>query len=364
MRIISFAVAAAISCVLSVPAQSQAGQRDEDYRAVCAEAVKTPLPAEATQVAVPKKWPECISYKIYSGIGVEKDYAAARKCAWQERLAAQTHRLDPPDGLTDFFGGSAMLAVLYANGEGVKRNIPLALRFACELEGTAAENNEWIDRLQGIGNDISNEGKLDFCEGRYGTFMLNVCDAYGAEIDDQHRKDTLNTLMAGWSEAQKSEFSRLAKAKDDYALAISTYAGNFPESLHVQYAISAGEKVQDTFVSDIEQFESGRLPSGTESDYKKADAELNQVYIETLAKSEDDAEELLAGNNIELDKKMAANNPNYIRNIERAWLGYRDEWVEFARLRYPSIGKYAWLTFLTAKQTAVLRRIQDGDFMG
>jgi uncharacterized protein YecT (DUF1311 family) len=364
VKIIPFTVAAAISCILSVPAQTQTGSRDEDFRALCAEAVKTPLPAEATLIAVPKKWPECTSYKIYSGIGVEKDYAAARKCAWQERLAAQTHRLDSRDALTDFFGGSAMLAVLYANGEGVKRNIPLALRFACELEGTAAANSEWIDRLQGIDRDISDEEKLNFCEGRYDTFMLNRCGAYVAEIADQRRKDTLSKLMAGWSERQKTEFASLVKAEDEYARAISAFAGNFPESLHVKIAISAEEEAQDEFVADIQQSESGKLPGGTESDYKKADAELNRVYRQTLASMADNAEEAANGGFSEVDKQMAAKDPEYIRNIERAWLKYRDTWVDFARIRYPSISKYAWLSFLTAKQTGVLRGIQAGDYRG
>ena len=52
--------------------------------------------------------------------------------------------------------------------------------------------------------------------------------------------------------------------------------------------------------------------------------------------------------------------PEYLRNSERAWLKYRDAWIDFARLRYPSTNKCVWLTLITKEQTANLRKIQVG----
>ena len=356
-------VAAISCCALSVPAQI-ANPENNPYSSVCQEAVKTPLPAEATKIATPEKWPDCISYRIYSGIGVAKDVVAARRCAWEERLAFRTHQLDPNDGLTPNFGGSAMLAILYANGEGVKRNIPLAIRFACEVEQSQGFSERWLDRLQeSEPNDPSNsERLLSFCSEQDDIasldtcgFMDRRCAAYGAELADQRRKEELRRLTAKWSGAQKAEFVRLTQAQDEYASAVGAYAGHYPESLHVENAINAEEDVQDKFVSDLKQFESGKLPRGSESDYRLADKELNQAFQQTLAKSEADARN---NSGTDADKQMAAEDPEYIRNVERAWIKYRDAWVDFARLRYPTVSRFAWLTFLTVDETKKMSDIQ------
>jgi hypothetical protein len=104
---------------------------DPEMKSACAKYEETPLPAEALAVAAPKRWPFCNSYKFYAGTHTKADYEAARKCAWSERLASQAG-LEPLYLFGRAFGGSAMLTMLYSNGEGVEKNIPLAIRFACE----------------------------------------------------------------------------------------------------------------------------------------------------------------------------------------------------------------------------------------
>ena len=50
--------------------------------------------------------------------------------------------------------------------------------------------------------------------------------------------------------------------------------------------------------------------------------------------------------------------PKGIRDAERAWLKYRDSWIAFAKLRYPSVPADAWLVLLTNDRTSIL----DGSF--
>ena len=54
--------------------------------------------------------------------------------------------------------------------------------------------------------------------------------------------------------------------------------------------------------------------------------------------------------------------PEAQRQVERAWLKYRDAWLEFAQLRYPSFDRFAWLTFLTVNKTKNLREIQTSGY--
>jgi len=91
----------------------------------CEEYIKTPLPAEALTVPAPKTWPDCDSIRSCSGIGRKVDFEAVRKCAWSERLERQAD-LEPRYTVASPFGGSALLAVLHANGEGVEQDKALA----------------------------------------------------------------------------------------------------------------------------------------------------------------------------------------------------------------------------------------------
>jgi hypothetical protein len=92
------------------------------------------------------------SYRSYRGIGRPVNYSEARACAWQERLAQKADlgqsREEP---IAWVVGGALILADIYFNGAGVKRDIPLAMRFACESEeGMATLALPDIAKLNGL----------------------------------------------------------------------------------------------------------------------------------------------------------------------------------------------------------------------
>lgn len=322
-----------------------------------------PLPAEAMRIAQPKAWPQCTSYLLYS----DQNYAAARRCAWEERLAYLTwmrrnpQQLNPPQKWISEFGGSSVLAVLYANSEGVARNIPLSIRLTCELD-------EWeksptrMELLQAMKDDPSYKEEIsvnDMCDSSGGV-VTGRCAEYDAQVKEHHRERELRRLTKGWSAPQKSKFAQLVKAKEDYAVAQGIYAGDFAGTLRAWYAIHGEETVREAFLANLKRFEAGQLPANSQEEYKTADAELNRVYRKKLSGSDDNAEENSKADERGDIKAMAANQPEYLRNLERSWLKYRHAWIDFARLRYPSIGKYAWLTLFTTEQTANLRNLQLG----
>jgi hypothetical protein len=85
-----------------------------------------------------------------------------------------------------------MLTVLYANGEGVQRDLSLALRFACEAEGAPAEIIGRIESLKSLEQSGGISGpKFDFCDDITSGFMEGFCAARGAEIEDQERNQQL-----------------------------------------------------------------------------------------------------------------------------------------------------------------------------
>ena len=76
-----------------------------------------------------------------------------------------------------------MLTVLYANGDGVERNIPLALRFACEQGWAPAEFEGRVKHLESF-NFVkpSPRGQFSFCDDITSGFMQGFCAAYDSEI--------------------------------------------------------------------------------------------------------------------------------------------------------------------------------------
>jgi hypothetical protein len=330
-----------VALALTVPLGAQAGSTSSPNDADCDRYIGVPLPAEALTAATPKVWPDCESYKSYNGLGRNVDFGASRQCAWQERLAQQAD-LEPRYTVAGLFGGSAMLTVLYANGEGVEQNKPLALRFACESQ----LSDDGIGAILALPAELHViENKFNYCGHAMTTFEMNFCAAYQDEITAQKRRDQLDALSIRWPRPDKAAFSALEKASEDYVEAHGrgeVYMGGTIRDLRMD---GVEQRQRDNFLAAIREFEGGRLPAGTETDYKRADADLNATYRNVL--------DLAAKQNFADDDGDI--RPEGIQKAERAWLVYRDAWIEFAKVHYPQTRADAWLTLLARNRYWSLR---------
>ncbi len=330
-----------LAVALAAPLTAQTGDAASHTNDDCNQYLATPLPAEALSNAAPKAWPDCDSYKSYNGLGRKVDYAAARQCAWSERLAQQAN-LKPRYTVASIFGGSEMLTVLYANGEGVEQNKPLALRFACE----SGLEDQGRDAILALPDQPHVTGKkFVYCDEAFTTFEMNFCAAYQDEITAQNRHNRLDALSSHWPQADKDAFAALEKASEGYVEAHGSgevYMGGTIRNLR---ANGVEERQRDNFLAAIQKFESGHLPAGTEADYKKADADLNVTYKNVL--------DLAAKQNFAEDDGDI--RPEGIQKAERAWLKYRDAWVTFAKLHYPQTSSSAWFNLLTRNRYWSLR---------
>jgi hypothetical protein len=152
---------------------------------------------------LPKTPPACASYRSYRGIGRPANYSAARACAWQERLAQKAdlgqNREEP---IAWVVGGSLILADIYFNGTGVKRNIPLAMRFACESEEGMARLA--LPNLTKFNGSPRAHRPFEFCDYAATTFTMNFCSGYASQAENDRRSryyDSLKSFMTpeqGW----------------------------------------------------------------------------------------------------------------------------------------------------------------------
>jgi uncharacterized protein YecT (DUF1311 family) len=326
----------------AAPSFAQLEYADAKTKAECAQYAQTPLPAEAASLATPAQWPGCNSYKLYSGIGSKVDSEAARSCAWQERSATKAG-LTPQYAIVSTLGGSAMLTVLYANGEGVEKNIPLAIRFACESGWAPAEISGRVKHLESLSSQpASSSEKFKFCDDITSGVMDGICESYEAELTDQQSTNTLDSLSSKWPEPQRSAFAALEQAQQAYAQA---HEGEIDAqgSSRAAQQIRAQQSLRNSFLAAIQIFEKGDLPSHTASEAQQADTALNETYRKAV-------------NGAEANKSnYGAVKPENMRTAERAWLAYREAWVQFAKLRYPAVRAESWLTLLTKDRIATIQ---------
>ena len=295
----------------------------------CSAYVSIPLPAEADKAIAPKTTPACTSYRSYRGIGRPVNYSEARACAWQERLAQQADLGQSQEEPTAWVvGGSLILADIYFNGAGVKRDIPLAMRFACESEeGMAMLALPEIAKLNG-GFALAPtrvRRPFEFCDYATTTFTMNFCSEYKSEIEDDHRNRYYNSLKSSMTTEQRAAFEKLLAAQKAY---IEAHASEVDQggSIRVIRAIGSQSILQDLFHAEVVHFERKKWPVLSDKQITTADALLHDEYVKKLQELRTQAKDAI---------DQGAVTDGNLSRVEETWQAYRDAWFAFARLRYP-----------------------------
>jgi uncharacterized protein YecT (DUF1311 family) len=291
----------------------------------CSAYASVQLPAEVEKVPIPKSPPDCASYRSYRGIGRPQNYAEARACAWRERsaqMAGLGQNQKEPDAWV--VGGSLILADIYFNGAGVKRNIPLALRFACESEEGMAELA--LRDIAKSNSSLRAHGPFEFCDYAVTTFTMNFCTGYASEIEEDRRSRYFNSLESSMTPEQKAAFERLLVAQDAY---IEAHASEVDQggTIRTMRTIGSQNILKDLFRTDVFHFESNKWPLISENQIATVDTMLQREYKKKLR-------ELQAQTKEQIDE--GAVTADGFASVEKAWESYRDAWVAFASLRYPS----------------------------
>lgn len=320
--VISFGAVSAFS--QTAPDQNgsgSAGQIQED----CSAYAAVPLPAEAKRVQPPIASPDCASYRSYRGIGRPVNYTAARACAWKERLAQQAQmRQNQKEPLAWVVGGSLILADIYFNGAGVPRNVPLALRFACEFEeGTARLAFPEVAKLNG---KPPAGGRFEFCDYGATTFSMNFCNGYESEIAGDRRARYYESLKARMNSEQRAAFDKLLAAEHAYVEthALEVYQGGTIRTIRT---LGSKDILDNLFRAEMAHYERNDWPGLSAHRIATADGLLQQAYEEALRQLSQESKD---------DIEDGAVTPANLSKAETAWEAYRDAWAAFARARYPA----------------------------
>jgi len=322
--------------LLALAGVAHADVADDEPR--CADLLKIAIPAADKTASTDTK---CVAEDLYygpAGNGVGADPVAARACAWRERDAH----------VDQVFAGPAILMMVYANGAGVKRNIPLAQRFACEAGGAPAELSGRLDHLDTLGTPTAAKTPFDVCDDVTSGYLAGFCANREGKIKDHERDHTLAELTKSWTPEQRAAFVKFRKATEAYFDARESNEVDMSGTLHTAMIEGAHQSFEDEFVGRLQRYEKGDLPQGTAEDYKKADVELNAAYGHVMKSLKPDKNGFTSQGTV---------NADGVRRSEVAWIKYRDAWVEFGKVKYPNVSADAWRTDLTRERTEFLKEL-------
>lgn len=337
-------IAALLGTALPAAAENWADNKnsfDPAYaqsKAICRRLKGLSLPAadrpDRTAAAALKG---CSSEALYYGIGVSPDPVRARQCAYLERATG---------GGNAGFSGNAMLMTIYANGVGAERNLDLAMTLACQLDGAPAEEHGRVEHLAALkarhwtGHDFS------FCDDITSGYAQGLCAAHDAALADAERKRQLANMTAGWSERDKRALTVLQKAESGFVKARADHEVDQSGTARAALVIDEEQTRQQDFLGMLQSLAAGKAPRFTTEQFTAADARLNTLYQRIQQSG---------------GKGWGTVAKDGIRTTQRAWLRYRDAWVAFAKVKYPSITPDSIRAWLTQKRTAELEAFQNRD---
>src|SRR5436190_1450614 len=164
--------------------------------AACAAVAKLVIPSEHRPPAgAPgaSTAANCGSIDILLGVGEPADPVTARYCA-----IAEMER-----GENEAIAGAGVLAMIYANGSGVPRDLDLATHVACLVEGAPAEVEGRVMRLVEMKRTGWAGGDFNACDDATSGKLTGECAALADRIAEFGRNASLEKLRGGWSDAER-----------------------------------------------------------------------------------------------------------------------------------------------------------------
>jgi hypothetical protein len=295
-------------------------------QALCrAVAGREPPAADRPDAAATTALRGCDAEALYYGIGVARDPARARLCAFTQ---------SPTDQMLEPFAGRAMLMTIYANGEGAPRNFETAIRLACTIEGAEpAEYDRRVRHLAVLWTRNVQARDFSYCDDIDPGLGTGLCASHAAALVRPQREAAQRALIARWSPEQRTAYEPLRRAFEEFVAASANGDLARGGSSYASLRNRLEQGLRDQYADMLQRLEAGRAPRFTSGQLRTEDLNLNQAYQARLAD--------------ERQFDAPGISPESIQNAQRAWLRYRDAFLAFAAVKYPRVARdrlAAWIT--------------------
>jgi uncharacterized protein YecT (DUF1311 family) len=243
---------------------------------------------------------------------------------------------------------NAVLAMLYANGLGVPRDLDLATHYACRAGGAQAEVTGRIEHLMALRKSPA-ATRFDQCDDITSGAMGGVCAGVADGQADKVRLAYFARLRRQLLPAQTGAFDKLVAATNAFASARGNET-DLSGTARGAMVIHAEAREKEWLREHLAAFEKGGATVPLPATFAAADADLNRAYKTLLAlpPTDKDTPDRLPYSTV---------TRTDVRAAQRAWLVYRDTWLAFAALRYPAIAPDALKSLLTDWRTKQLERM-------
>ncbi|MEN6621415.1 MAG: lysozyme inhibitor LprI family protein [Smithella sp.] len=306
-------------------------QPQESWHKTCEQVKNVSFPAaDRPSPKDLKTLDKCSPYELYYGFQETADPQKARLCAYAE--------MDHPweDGP---FDGKAILMTIYANGIGAKRNLDLALKLACTIDGAPVEVEGRVQRLAKMRAQNWRENNFSLCDDVSSGYLAGFCANHKEKYDYIARDEKLSGLQARWTKADKKEFAVLNKIAYQYFEVHADKEVDRSGTARAALYIEDKAFQEDFFIKTLEMLEKKSLPKYSDQQFKDADIELNNVYLQAQKRDDSDG-----GTVTRQDIKIT----------QRIWIKYKDAFVKFCQKKYPGASD-SIKTHLTLKRINELK---------
>jgi len=298
-------------------------------KAICRKLLDYPVPRAAElDTKVTASLGGCDSEALYYGIGRAPDPAKARACAL----------LEVKQGDDSVFGGRTMLMTVYANGRGARRDLDLATHLACQIDGAPFERDGRVRHLAELKAKGWTGSDFDYCDDVTSGLAVGYCADRDARKADAVREVRIGRIASGFTPAQRQAFERLRKAHAAFVDAHSSGEIDLNGTARAAIAIGEDEKLKDEFLGLLQRLSGGGV--GAVPAFAAADAKLNAGYRRFVRA-------------IEPSDAPGSVTREGVVATQRAWLKYRDAFLDFAAAAYPKVSRDALAAWLTEKRTAM-----------
>ncbi len=309
-------------------AASAAAHADTSYDAMLADGRKDCVkaaPDYPDKDQAPPKNARCNATNAYYGIGEPVNDAKARACAYAG---------DDYD----------VLAMLYANGRGVPRNIAVARKAVCAPDPAAPAEIE--GRLKHLAKMEAHPGgkPFDWCDDITSGMMEGACASIKSALDQQRRDGRIAAMAASWSPAQKTALATLHREMEAFVKARDGEV-DLSGTARAAMLFEAEDEVRQQYAELLARADSGKLADASPARAKAVDEQLNAAWKTVRALPPLDL--------------GTVKQPDLLA-VQRAWLHYRDAWVAFGKQRYPAITADTWVATLTEARVKQLKEL-SGD---
>ena len=274
----------------------------------------------------------CDAEALYYGIGVRRDPARARLCAFTQA---------PADPSLEPFAGRAMLMTIYANGVGARRDLDVAIHLACGIRGAAAaELDARVAHLARLRTSRRAGRDFHYCDDITSGLAGGLCAGHRSAIARPQREGRLRALLAGWTAEERRAFEPLRRAHEAFVLASA--AGDLERSgtAALQLEVQLSEGLRDEFADMLQRLSSGREPHFTAAQLRTEDLQLNQAYRARLSD--------------ERQYDGVGISPESIQEAQRAWLRYRDAFLAFAAVKFPHVPRDSLAAWITRNRSTII----------